>query len=216
MEHNAEWKGNSLGWSSVTVIISFPHSLDHWCCSLLATAQSTQCQFPHKTPLSPGRHFHFRYRNTHQRVCFFPQALFLVGRRKITRDGRKGRQFPISFSQPLGVCGTLECLMGEMLAILISLLQFHYIRNHNSHPEAAVTGLSPSFELFIYYSIIAKTDLFSIYRCEILYLFKLYHLPLPPDHRIKEEFVYWRKGSYQAAKFSLSHTQPWKSNFVDR
>lgn len=159
MEHNAEWKGNSLGWSSVTVIISFPHSLDHWCCSLLATAQSTQCQFPHKTPLSPGRHFHFRYRNTHQRVCFFPQALFLVGRRKITRDGRKGRQFPISFSQPLGVCGTLECLMGEMLAILISLLQFHYIRNHNSHPEAAVTGLSPSFELFIYYSIIAKTDL---------------------------------------------------------
>lgn len=33
------------------------------------------------------------------------------------REVRESRQFPISFFQTSGICGTLEFLMGEMLAI---------------------------------------------------------------------------------------------------
>lgn len=51
-----------------------------------------------------------------------------------------------------------------------------------------------------------------------LYLFKLYHQnlshtlfpPLPPVHRIKEVFAFWRKS--QVHSLSLSHTEPQKSN----
>lgn len=78
----------------------------------------------------------------------------------ITRDGREGRQFPTSFFQTPGICGTLECLMGEILAVKISSLQSHYIRNHHYYLQVAVTELSLFFFLlFIYYCIITKTDL---------------------------------------------------------
>lgn len=149
----------------------------------------------------------------------FPLPYFLVGRRMITREGSKDRYFPISFFQTPGICGTLECLMGEMVAILITLLHSHYIKNHNSHPQAAVSELSPPFQWFIYYTIIAKTDAQHLQMWNPLFVQIIppkSYLPLPPDHRKKEEFAYWRKSSYQAAQFIRTHTQPQKRNFVHR
>lgn len=126
----------------------------------------------------------------------------------ITRDGREGRHFPISFFQTPGICGTLECLVGEMLAIWITLVHSHYIENRNSHPQAAVTELSP-FEWFIYYSIIAKTDAQHLQMWNPLFVQIIppkSFLPLPPDHRRKEEFTYWKKAVTKLHNlFSLTH-----------